>query len=290
MTSPGLVLVSGAASAGALGFAGYFAARRSAWKSRAAALALFGHGALGTSGLLFLMVFVRLDAFGAVRIPPLEESLRAAFDCDWEWSCVAIISGFVALVVLSCSFVLSQLISRAMIGREIRRGATPFRIPKDAKVRGLLVEDPAPDAYSVALLSRAGRRLRVEDYVVITTGLRNLLDPTELAVVIEHELAHVRGRDNRYLPYFHALTAIVFFDPFLRSLRRDLGHRYELEADRMAAFRTRRPLALASALLKVFEASTATGTPAALLGASRGPEILERIQRLLAFAETGKYT
>ena len=189
MTSLGLVLISGAASA--------------------AALALFGHGALGTSGLLFLMVFVHLDAFGIVRIAPLGESLRAAFDGDWEWSCVAIISGFVATVVLTCSFFLSQVIARAMIARELRRGAVPFRVSGDPKVRGLLVEDPGADACSVALLFRAGGRIRTKDYIVITTGLRDLLSPIELRLVIEYELAYVRGRGPEVLERIEQVPSLA---------------------------------------------------------------------------------
>jgi Zn-dependent protease with chaperone function len=111
----------------------------------------------------------------------------------------------------------------------------------------------------------------------------DLLTPDERRAVLEHELAHVRTRDDRYLPYFHVLASVVFFDPLLRFLRDRLTRRYEFEADETAARRTRRPRALASALLKFYEASP-DRRPAVAFAGHRLSLIVERIERLLALA------
>lgn len=286
MIPTGLVLIVGAAAMAALGISGYLASHRSLGRSRSAALTLFGHGALATSGLLFLATLVHVHSFLSLHVHPLEEALRQAFICDLDWTCMAWLATLVAAIVLGASFLISQLVARAMVGRALDSGASPVRLPERGDVFLLFWRDPRPDAFAVALLRAGGRRLlRAEDYVLITTGLRDLLDTNERRAVLEHELAHVRARDHRYLPYVHALSTVVFFDPFLRRLRNVLSRGYEFEADDTAARRIRNPRALAQALLKVCEAGRGSPAVADFLGCGRGPSIVERIERLLTLAE-----
>ncbi|MEK6986850.1 MAG: M56 family metallopeptidase [Candidatus Thermoplasmatota archaeon] len=284
----GLVLLVGAAAMAVTGTLGYLASRRSASRSRSAALTLFGHGALATSGSLFLATLVHLHSLVTVHLHSIPEAFEAAFVCDFEWSCVAWIAATIAVTVLIISFVLSQIVARAIVARAMRAGAraVPARGHGDARV--LIVPDPRPDAYSVALLRLGGRTgFRARDYVLLTTGLLKILTPAERKAVLEHELAHVRARDDRYLPFFHVVTSVLFFDPVLRRLRERLGRSYELEADDMAARRTRDPRSLAHALLKFYEAASQSGVPAGigLLGNGHTSFLIERIERLLALAE-----
>jgi len=279
-----LVLVSGVA--GGLGALGYLASRRSQSRSRSAALVVFGHGAVGTSALFFLATIVHLHSLLSVHLHPLSEAFQEAFLCDLEWSCAAGIAAVLAATVLAMSFVLSQVLSRAIVARALRSGARRLAIAGQEGVFLLRVPDPTPDAFSVSILRLGGRWMfRVEDFVVITSGLARLLTPEERRVVLEHELAHVRSRDSRYLPWFHVLASVVFFDPMLRALRRRIGRQYEFEADAEASHRTRAPRALAQALLKMYEAAVPAQGNVSFLGGGEAQILVERIERLLALAE-----
>ncbi len=287
MTSTPLLLTISAAALAVTGTIWYLRARRSTWKSRAAALTLFGHGAVGTGGLLFALAMVHLHSGMSVHLHPIDETFVAVFACDLDWSCAAAIAAVVTALVLAVSFALSQIIARAMVAQARRMGARPLGGQVELAEGIFEVPDPDPDAYSVAILTFGGRHgLRAKDYVFVTTGLVALLSPSELRGVTEHELAHVRARDNRYLPYFHALASLIFFDPTLRHLRNRLSRRFEFEADESASRRTRDPRALARALLKVSEAASGSTPSPALLGLGRCREILNRIERLITLAES----
>jgi len=283
MISPGLVLLLGAAAMAVTGILGYSAARHSRGRSRSIALTLFGHGALGSSGLLFLGTLMHFHAWNVLHIHSVADSFLEDFVCDFEWSCVAVNAAFIAGVVVVASFVLSQIVSRILVARA-KRLASRSRRNGDTSL--LYTSDSRPDAYSVALLRLGGRfGLHAEHIVVMTEGLERILTAEERQAVLEHELAHIEARDDRYLPFFHALSALVFFDPFLRHLRDRMGRRHEMEADEAASTRTRNPRALARALLKLYETAGPKPIGAAFLGHRRGPEILERIERLIALAE-----
>jgi len=286
MISLGIVLVLGAVSMAAVGIMGYLASHRSKGKSRSAAVGLFGYGALSTGGILSLAALVHVHSLTAVHFHDVYEGLAAAFDCDLELSCVAWIAASVAGTILGSSFLLSQLVSRGLVARALRKGARVVRLDEPGDVRLLVVEDSAPDAYSLALLKWGGPAgFHARSYVIVTTGLMNLLAPEERRAVIEHEVAHVRARDDRYMPFFHTIASVIFFDPFLRQLRESMGRRYEFEADDGAARRTRNPRALARALLKLSEIAPSFRGAPALFGRVRPSDLIERIERLLLLAE-----
>jgi len=119
--------------------------------------------------------------------------------------------------------------------------------------------------------------------VVLTRGLLERLEPEEVEAVIAHELSHIRNRDVLVitLATFFSLVAyyIVRFGPYLTAgrRRRDSGNAFlailaalavwlismlliralsryrEYAADRGSAYLTGRPMALASALVKISE-------------------------------------
>jgi len=284
----GLVLLIGSAAMAVSGIAGYLASRRSARRSRSMALTLFGHGALATSGFLTVGMMAHVHSLVVVHVHSISDAFASAFLCDLEWSCVAWIAAAIAVTVLSLSFALSQIVARAIVRRALRNGARRLRVPGHPEVHLLVVPDPTPDAYSVALLHLGGPRgLRARDYILMTTGLLEILTPSERRAVLEHEIAHVRARDDRYLPFFHALASMLFFDPFLRKVRNRLGREYELEADEVSSRKTRDPRSLARALLKLFDAtpSSPSGVAASLRGHRQTSAIVQRIERLLALAD-----
>jgi len=291
MTNLGLVLLLSSGTLAAAGAALFLMSRHSVRTSQGASLALFSHGAFATSALLFVVSLVHVHSLWPLEIHfhGIEDALLDDFDCDLTLSCVATTAVLIAGIVLGASMVLGQVSSRALL-RQCRRRLVPGEtLPRDLVPRSVdlwLVREDRPDAFAVAVLRLDRRRLFcVQDVVVATTGFRDLLSPPELRAALAHEAAHVRAHDHRYLPFVRSLSRILFVDPVLGYLSRHLAARYEFGADEDAARETRDPRSLASALLKVHEASRASVGAAAFLGHERSPMIVRRIERLLDLAD-----
>ncbi len=291
----GFVLLTGATLFAALGVAGYVSARRSSSKSRYAALSLFGHGALISSAGIAAVLFVRLDSLWPLRahLQSASAVIAEIMNCDLEVSCVA--GTILALVglVLGTAFLVNQVSSRLLLRRYValedrtatRALARRSRLPAGARL--LVVRESDADAFSFAVLRFGGRRLlRGQDIIVITTALVGILADDEADAVLAHEAAHIAARDDRYLPFFHILSTLLFFDPVVRALGRRVARHHEFAADAESARATRQPLALARALLKVYMEATADGAPAphvtGLFGRGSRAELVERIEALLA--------
>ena len=95
--------------------------------------------------------------------------------------------------------------------------------------------------------------------VMVTAGLIDRLDDTELAAVLAHERHHLRRRDPLRLLLLNALAGAMFMFPVAAILRQRWKARIELAADRAAVAVAPRG-ALASALLAVL-ASRSTRLP-----------------------------
>jgi heat shock protein HtpX len=115
--------------------------------------------------------------------------------------------------------------------------------------------------------------------VCVTTGIMDILSPAELEGVLAHELAHIRHRDMMIMTiasFFASIASMIFQFGFLFGgdddenpgffavilvalavyvvsffLMQALSRYREFAADRGAAEITRRPSALASALMKI---------------------------------------
>jgi Zn-dependent protease with chaperone function len=291
MTNLGLVLLISSSALASLGIALFFLSRHSAHTSQGAALTLFSHGAFATAGLLFVVSLFHVHSLSplVVHLHSVGEALADDFDCDFSLDCVAVSSVLIAGIVLGSAAVLGQLSSRLLL-RQNRRAREPVdALPLDLVPMGTcvwLVRESRPDAFAVAVL-RADRRqlVRVEDIIVVTTGMREILTQEEFRATLAHEAAHVRAHDSRYLPFVRTLSAILFLDPVLGLLARRLAIRYEFGADEDAAWATRDPRALARALMKVSEAGPSRTVGAAFRGTRGRPLLLERIERLLTLAD-----
>jgi len=122
--------------------------------------------------------------------------------------------------------------------------------------------------------------------VVLSTWLFEYLDPHELESVVTHELAHLARRDDFTRWLGRVLRDATVYLPGAWYALRVLEADEELSADALAVSTTGRPLAMASALGKVWRALSTTessglaGVPAYAAGSMALIE--QRLERLIS--------
>jgi Zn-dependent protease with chaperone function len=132
----------------------------------------------------------------------------------------------------------------------------------------VVVTSPVATAYCVA-----GR----PDAIVVTTGALAALSDAELAAVLTHEQAHLRGRHPQLLILFRALATSMPRLPLFTRGFEHVGRLLEMRADDIAAQRHGRQ-ALLGGLLRLAGAFPAGATA---VGAAE-TAVLERVARLVA--------
>jgi Zn-dependent protease with chaperone function len=209
---------------------------------------------------------------------------------------VWVLGGLGAFAIFLAAFLLNQAVGRGMLvllrpePRPWPAGLTVPASPTDLRV----YPSPQVEAFCFTLLEFGERlRPRRREVILLSEGLVTRLSPVECEAVLAHELAHVRDLDGRYLTFFRTLARMMRWDPILAYFADRLTSREELRADLLAVETTRRPRALARALYKAWDASGSVprGVPGLLgPGGRRGrQQILDRIRRLVALAESGRY-
>jgi hypothetical protein len=173
--------------------------------------------AAATTGSIALIAFVGVARIGAV----------AAF-AHWTG---AVPRGHV-VPPLWCT--LATLVAVGLLARRVVRSAraiagTTVRaavLQRGAATPIVAVHDHQPYAYACrAVPYRPG-------VIFISDGLRNALDPEELASVIAHEHAHV---ERQHCLYHHAATLVASMNPFLAQLGQAVDYCLERAADEDAA-------------------------------------------------------
>jgi Zn-dependent protease with chaperone function len=298
MISFGMGLLVALLALVAFGSAGYLKSRRPTGKNRSVVVTVFAYGMLSTSVALIPLsvLHFHLGEHSAVHIHEAAEAFGAIMaECGLPIVCAVYDLLVITFGVLFFAFILNQAATRLLMRRFRNREDRDLskRLRNDFGVEGktslLAVRDNNPDAFSFALLER-GRYLlpHGRDVIVVTTGLLELLNEEELKTVVAHELAHIRKKDNRYLPFVRALSALVFFDPLIRLIKSRLTLGQEFSADREAAISTGNPIGLARALGKVLLSGRRQGAVfvnVGFFGGSKRKVILERIERLISLAE-----
>lgn len=125
--------------------------------------------------------------------------------------------------------------------------------------------------------------------VVMSDKLLTILDKDELEAVLAHELAHIRNSDTALKALVTAYRTALPMDPIIRMVEGAFHKVRESVADETAAKITKKPLSLASALLKICDAFPSSDLASlgsySILGASsrmsRHPAIKDRIERLI---------
>jgi Zn-dependent protease with chaperone function len=166
--------------------------------------------------------------------------------------------------------------------------------PPEIPVRLLAFPSARPDAFTFTLLHPSPRLpWRREEVILVSDALLRALEPCEWDAVVAHELGHVRGFDGRYLTFLRTFARLMRWDPILAAVASRLTRREEFRADEEAVAMTRRPRALARAIYKAVRAGPSSpGALAGLLGpggTTGRRQALERIRRLVALAESGRF-
>lgn len=143
---------------------------------------------------------------------------------------------------------------------------------RDPGLNALIVEHPATSAYCLP----GGRT----GTVVLTSAAVAALNDAELAAVLAHERAHLRGRHHLVVVGADVLARTVPFLPVFRWARDEAARLLEMAADDDAAVRADR-LTVAHALVRLAEGSS---VPAVALGAA-DTAALVRVARLLEPAQ-----
>ncbi|MHA1579057.1 MAG: M48 family metallopeptidase [Candidatus Freyarchaeota archaeon] len=92
--------------------------------------------------------------------------------------------------------------------------------------------------------------------IVVSRGLLEMLDDDELEACLGHELAHIANRDCFVRKAASFLRAVMFYNPFGYFIESEIYREREFLADRACASVTKKPEALASALIKIAEYPT----------------------------------
>lgn len=112
--------------------------------------------------------------------------------------------------------------------------------------------------------------------IVLTSRALAALEPHQLAAVVAHEQAHLRGSHHLLVALAEGLERAFPWVPFFRFARQEVGGLVEYLADD-AATRVEQRLTVAAALVVLAEA----GAPRPALAAG-GPGAMARVRRLLA--------
>ncbi len=174
----------------------------------------------------------------------------------------------------------------ALLGRVVGRRGRPAGRELETRVARLAVRlGVAPPRLLICALDRplalaCGLRRPV---VLLSTWMLVQLDRRELEAVLAHEVAHVARRDFLAAWLTTMLRDAFCYLPASRVAYRQLQREREFACDGLVVAATGRPLALASALVKVWQ--PALGGPCApvvpsLVGGGEAIEV--RIARLLA--------
>ncbi len=156
----------------------------------------------------------------------------------------------------------------------------------------LVVDLKEPNAFSFTLLRIGFLKVKLEDWIVISSGIVTLLNHDELESAIAHEYSHIIRRDTRFSHIIFTMTTLLFFDLILKLLKSHISAQYEFKADMGSVSLVKKPKALASALFKlgILENSQSKQFPISGFLTHRKSILLERIKRLLNFARINNFT
>lgn len=252
--------------------------RRSRWPERAPRLGILAWQALSGSVLVSLVL-----AGVSLALPVWTHDLHLAELLD---ACVTLLQAqyatpggamvssaglaVAALVFARTAYHFGRAAWVARAGRSTQRSRLAMLAHRHPGLDVMVLEHASCAAYCVP--GRGGR-------VVVTTATLEALDDAQLAAVLQHERAHLRGRHHLVIQAASALRAAFPFVPAFAWAEGEVGRLAEMLADDAAVRHTDR-LTLATALVRLARGAA----PAGALGAG-GETALARVRRLASPAE-----
>ena len=178
----------------------------------------------------------------------------------WEWDTVSSLSMGLALLVITIGgiffFVKRHIQSRALLTlAEKCQNTDLLDFVKDFACRMTLTA--TPDLY-IGRLNRhfAATFSILNPVILISTYTIENLDKEELQSVLVHELTHIKQKDLISSSCASLINDLLWFIPKVHTLFQMFCFSLEIHADKMTALMTKKPGALASALLKFETAGT----------------------------------
>ncbi len=193
-----------------------------------------------------------------------------------------------AMTLIGRRHFFSKALAEMTSGPLTRSGITSlfYSLCNRMGVRQVSIQEAAlGTAFSVSLNGRG--------FVALSPSLASSLSLDETEAVLAHELSHIKNGDSRAKGVARLVRLAFRFDPVLRLAEAAVHRERELWADRVAIEFTRKPLALASALVKASSrpklGSTALTAGLFVGGSGRGvfsfyPDLERRVDILLALA------
>jgi Zn-dependent protease with chaperone function len=182
----------------------------------------------------------------------------------WEWDTVSSLSMGLVLLVMAIGgaffFVKRQIQSRKLLSvAEKCQDKALLDFVKDFSQRMLLTH--TPDLY-IGRLNRhfAATFSILNPVILLSTYTIENLDKEELQSVLVHELTHIKQKDLTTSACASLIKDLLWFIPKVQTLFQVFCFSLEIHADKMTALMTKKPGALASALLK-FETAGAKEQP-----------------------------
>jgi len=169
-------------------------------------------------------------------------------------------------------------------------GETFSNLCRKMNIRGVdLRKATVGNAFS---LDSKGRKI-----VAVAPDLVASMNSEEIEAVIAHELSHLTNKDSREKGFARIAKFAFAFDPVLHLVEAAVHRERELLADQSSVKYTQKPLALASALLKVhavFQGNLPVPGAGLFVGRkakgllSRYPDLERRVQLLINLAREMK--
>jgi beta-lactamase regulating signal transducer with metallopeptidase domain len=230
----------------------------------------------------FLPEFWMPDAFNAAHSTPHELHLLGDLTASVEPTLAYMMLLFGAGAGLFTAFSawqsymrVAQLISRLQMNAEPAEPHQIARVEETAQRYGFqigLVVSDHPFSFVWGF---------TRSKLIVSTGLLRTLNESELIGLLEHEAAHHQRRDNliKLALSFCTYVSLAFF--LARRVLTWRGLEVERLCDEVAASRTKAPLDIASALLKLRRGTSATPVTASSFIAEDMSSFHSRVSRLI---------
>lgn len=251
--------------------------RRAQWTRRAPRLGVAAWQALSVSVLLSLLLAgVSVVVPADVVSSSLADLLRAcamAIEAQYATPGGAIVHAVSAAATITLAvrtgYMYASALTRARRQAEQHLRGLALAGRRDPRLDALVVDHPTAAAY--CLPGRSGT-------VVLTSAAVASLSPVELAAVLAHERAHLRGRHHLVLASALALSRSVPVLPIFKWAYLEQSRLLEMVADDRAASTIGSRLTVARALVRLAEGVLA---PPVALGAANVAAV-SRVERLIA--------